>query len=65
MPAPSKPFQAVSTGNLGPLRKTTTGNKYVIVFICYMTKYVELIPLKEMCAVTVADAFINNVLCRH
>ena len=65
MPVPSGPFQAVSTDILGPLRKTTTGNKYVLVFICYMTKFVELIPLKDMCAVTVADAFIKNVFCRH
>jgi hypothetical protein len=65
MPVPNEPFQVVSTDILGPLRKTTTGNKYVLVFICYMTKYVELLPLKDMCAVTVADAFIKNVLCRH
>jgi hypothetical protein len=64
-PVLSKPFQAVSTGNLEPLRKTITGNKYVIVFICYMTKYVELIPLKDMYVVAVADAFIKNVLCRQ
>ena len=30
-----------------------------------MTKYVELIPLKGMYVVAVADAFIKNVLCRQ
>ncbi|VDI23492.1 Hypothetical predicted protein [Mytilus galloprovincialis] len=66
MPVPSQPFEAVSTDILGPMRKTVTnGNKYVLVFICYLTKYVELIPVKSITAVTVADAFIKNVICRH
>ncbi|VDI82486.1 Hypothetical predicted protein [Mytilus galloprovincialis] len=66
MPVPSQPFEDVSTEILGQMRKTVTnGNKYVLVFICYLTKYVELILVKDMTAVTVADAFIKNVICRH
>ena len=66
MPIPEQPFQAVSTDILGPFKPSKqTGNKYVLVFICYLTKYVELIPLSDIKAVTVANAFINNVICRH
>jgi hypothetical protein len=31
----------------------------------YMTKYVELVPLQNIRATTIADALINHVICRH
>ncbi|CAC5421872.1 unnamed protein product [Mytilus coruscus] len=61
MPVSSQPFEADSTDILGPMRKTVTnGNKYVLVFICSLTKYVELIPVKDSTAVTVADGFYKE-----
>lgn len=66
MPVPNEPFQSVSTDILGPFRAAkASGNKYVLVFICYMTKYVELIPVQDIRAETVANAFIKYVICRH
>jgi hypothetical protein len=37
----------------------------MILFICYMTKYVELVPLQNIRATAIADALINHVICRH
>ena len=39
--------------------------QHVLVFICYLTKYVELVPLKDIKAGTVTKAFVHNVVCRH
>ena len=66
MPIASQPFERVSTDILGPI--STGGkskNQYVLVFICYLTKYVELVPLNDIKASTVATAFLNNIVCRH
>ena len=66
MPIPTEPFQCVSTDMLGPFNpKKATGNIYVLVFICYMTKYVELVPLQNIRAATIADALINHVICQQ
>ena len=46
-----------STDILGPFKPSkVVGNIYVLVFICYMTKYVELVPLQNIRATTIADA---------
>ena len=66
MPVPTEPFQCVSTDILGPFKQSkATENIYVLLFICYMTKYVELVPLQSIRATTIADALINLVICRH
>jgi hypothetical protein len=59
----TEPFQCVSTDILGPFKPSkATENIYVLVFICYMTKYVELVPLQNIRATTIADALINHVI---
>ena len=66
MPVPTELFQCVSTDILGPFKPSkATENIYVLVFICYMTKYVELVPLQSIRATTIADALIYHVICRH
>ncbi|CAC5391269.1 unnamed protein product [Mytilus coruscus] len=66
MPIASMPFERVSTDIMGPLPVSGPSKyQYVLVFICYFTKYVEFIPLSDIRASTVAKAFIENVLCRH
>ena len=66
MPVPTEPFQCVSTDILGPFKPSkATGNIYVLVFICYMTKYAGLVTLQNIRATTIADALIYHVICRH
>jgi hypothetical protein len=66
LPVSTEPFQCVSTDILGPFKPSkATEDIYVLVFICYMTKYVELVPLQNIRATTIADALINHVICRH
>ncbi|CAC5405552.1 unnamed protein product [Mytilus coruscus] len=66
MPIASMPFERVSTNIMVPLPVSGPSKyQYVLVFICYFSKYVEFIPLSDIRASTVAKAFIENVLCRH
>ena len=66
IPVPNAPFERVSTDILGPLPTCrNSGNKYVVVFVDYFTKYMELIALPNIKAETVAWAFIEEVVCRH
>ena len=66
MPVPSMPFERISTDILGPLPTCQhTGNKYVLVFVDYFTKYIELVALPNSKAATVAEAFVKEVVCRH
>ncbi len=66
MPVPTVPFERLSTDILGPLPACRhTGNRYVIVFIDYFTKYVELVAVPDIKAETVARSFVKEVVCRH
>lgn len=61
----TRPFEQVHIDILGPLPQTTTGNRYVLVFIDHFSKYVEAAALVETTAVTIARQFISRVFCRH
>ena len=59
-----KPFDKVAVDIL-ELSQTNTGNKYVVVFTDYLTKWVEAFPLRNMTAESVAKVFINEIITRH
>ncbi len=66
MPVPDAPWVRVSTDLLGRLPKCRdTGNQYVLVFIDYFTKYVELIAIPDAKAETVARALLERVILLH
>ena len=48
----------------GPLPKTRSGNTFILVIIDYFTKWVELFPLADTKAKTIAKIFVDEVLCR-
>lgn len=39
--------------------------RYVVVFVDYLTKYVELIAVANIKATTIASVFVKNIVCRH
>ncbi|CAF0943518.1 unnamed protein product [Brachionus calyciflorus] len=60
----SRRFQFVTCDILGPLNTTVRGAKYILVFMCHFTKWVEIFPIENMEASTVANCFIE-LICRH
>jgi hypothetical protein len=60
----NKPFDKVAVDIL-ELTRTNSGNKYVVVFTDYLTKWVEAFPIKNMTAETIAKIFINEIITRH
>ena len=59
------PFDRVAVDVLGPFPTSDQGNKYVIVFSDYFTKWPEAFAVKTADAVTTAKLFVEEILCRH
>jgi hypothetical protein len=60
----NKPFDKVAVDIL-ELTRTNNGNKYVVVFTDYLTRWVEAFPLRNTTAETIAKVFINEIVTRH
>ena len=58
------PFHCVGVDIL-KLPLTCDGNQYVLVFLDYLTKWVEAFPIKDQKAETVARVLVEEVICRH
>ncbi|CAF5216319.1 unnamed protein product, partial [Rotaria magnacalcarata] len=60
----SEPWNTVGIDLAGPLPKTRRGNSFILVVIDYFTKWIELFPLANTKAKTIAQVFVDEVLCR-
>lgn len=45
--------------------RSNSGNQYVVVFIDYLTKWVEAFPTKDQTALTIAQLLVEEVISRH
>ena len=59
------PFEKMGMDVLGPFPITTNGNKYIIVMVDYLTKWVETKALSDGTAKEVASFVVENVVLRH
>ena len=59
-----KPFHRVAVDVL-QLPLTSSGNKYVVVFMDYFTKWVEAFAVADQQAQTIARLLVENIVCRH
>ena len=57
-------FHTVAADFLGPLPKTKSGNRYILVFMEYLTRFAIVIPSASADANTVATAFVDKVIPR-
>ena len=75
-PANKAPLQAYNVGQAGiaqhwhidfygPLLESYCNKRYILVFCDAMSKYVELVPIKQGTAKEVAQAFVKRILLRH
>ena len=60
-----KPFDMLGVDILGPLTETINGNKYVLVFTDYLSRWPECFAIKRIDAKTVAKIFVNEIIARH
>ena len=59
LPVISEPFKRVAMDLVGPLPRSKSGNKYILVLCDYATRYPEAIPLRSIDAEHVAEEIIK------
>lgn len=64
-PTPTVPWERVSMDLMGPLNITLSGCKYVLVMIDALTRYCEIVAIRNKTAEEVAKHFKERILDRH
>ena len=59
------PFEKLSWDITGPLPVTAAGHKYVLVITDMFSKWVEAFPLQAIDSRTLANVFIDQIVCRY
>ena len=59
---PHRSFEKIAMDIVGPYPKTKNGNEYVLTIQDNLTKYMVMIPLENMTAESVANAFIKRYI---
>ncbi|KAG2773833.1 hypothetical protein Pcac1_g15547 [Phytophthora cactorum] len=59
------PFLLLVVDAIGPLVVTPRGNKYILVFVDYFTRWVEDFAVTSLDTISFVDAMIEGVICRH
>uniref|UniRef100_A0A8C6WG70 Integrase catalytic domain-containing protein n=1 Tax=Neogobius melanostomus TaxID=47308 RepID=A0A8C6WG70_9GOBI len=62
---PQKPWEYVGVDFVGPLPRTPAGNAYLIVFVDYLTKWVEASAVREATSQVAAGKFVTDIFARH
>ena len=58
-------FDRVAVDCLGPFPVTDSGNRYIVVFSDYLTRYPEAFAVPSIDAPTIADLLVNQIMPRH
>lgn len=58
LPVISTPFERLSMDIIGPVEKSCTGNRFLLVITDYATRYPEVFPLKSVKAKYVATCLV-------
>ena len=59
VPLVTTPFSKVGVDLVGPITPPSNGYKYILVIVDYATRYPEAVPLRNIEAITVAEALWN------
>ncbi|KAK2577752.1 hypothetical protein KPH14_011855, partial [Odynerus spinipes] len=59
------PFERIALDIVGPLPKSSSGNRYGLVVVDYFSKWLEVVPLLNQQATTIAKALVREVISRH
>jgi hypothetical protein len=64
IPIPSTKWELMSMDIVGPLPKTSAGNRFALVMTDYASRWPEAVALPDQEATTLAEAFINKWIGR-
>ena len=59
------PFDRVGVDCLGPLPVTHSGNRYIVVFTDYFTKWPEAFAVPDIKAPRIAQLLLDHIIARH
>ena len=59
LPVIAEPFHRIAMDIVGPLPRSRSGNRYVLVVCDYATRYPEAVPMKTIDAGAVAEDLIK------
>lgn len=60
----SRPWEMLGVDIMGPFPRSSAGNNYLLVFVDYYSRWVELFPLRRATAETVSQVLIRDILTR-
>ncbi len=63
IPAVSRPFQRIGMDLITSFPTSVCGNKYLLIFMDYLTKWPEVVTLPNKKAYTVVCAFVEHIIC--
>lgn len=58
------PFKRIAIDVLGPLPRSSNGNRFVLVITDYFSRWPEAIPIPNHQAITVAETLVTHVISR-
>ncbi|KAI4881115.1 hypothetical protein NFI96_026358, partial [Prochilodus magdalenae] len=61
----TEPWEIVGVDFVGPLPRTQAGNAYLLVFVDYFSKWVEVSAVREATAQIAASRFQSDIFARH
>ena len=59
------PLERVALDVLGPLPQRESGNRFILVVGDYFSKWMEVYPIRDQSAETVADQLFEQFVCRY
>ena len=61
---PKVPFSGCAMACIDPLPATSKGNRHTLIFICLLTSYLIMVPLKSKMVDEVSMAYIKEILMK-
>ena len=59
LPIISQPFERIAMDVVGPLLKSSSGNRFILVICDYATRYPEAVPMRSVDAASVAEELMK------
>ena len=59
LPVVTEPFRRVAMDTMGPLPRTKSGNRYILVLCDYATRYPQAVPVKAVDAEHIAEELVR------